>query len=341
MFWSIVALIASLVFAIAPEAAPEKPESPPMLPKTFERHETKDRFGRTITYYIRAPLSETDKLPLVLYIGGSGAQSAWTRVQDRVVLNYGASVIAAAAKGKGRFVIVERPGVEFLGTVDQPGSAIGASETFCKEHTLDRWAEANRAAISDALSLPGVDPTRLLVSGHSEGGLVACRVAASEPRVTHVASAAGGGVTQLFDLLMLARAGEFCGGASGDDCAKTLLAGWEDVRKDPDSAEKFWLGHPYRRWSSFLASSPMEELAKTKARVYLAQGGKDRAVSPDSFHALHAQLVSRGRDVKADFVADADHSFARTDAGGERVEGWPALWGAILTWYFTDSSTAK
>ncbi|MGH7241939.1 MAG: alpha/beta hydrolase family protein [Phycisphaerales bacterium] len=315
-------------------AAPASaPSAAPLLPKSFERHEATDAYGRTITYYIRAPLNETDRLPLVLYIGGSGAQSAWQTVKDTAVLSYGANSIAGAARGRARVVVVERPGVQFLGAAERPGSAEGSSDEFRREHTLDRWSEANRAALDAALKLPGVDPSRVLVAGHSEGGLVACRVAALEPRVTHVTSAAGGGVTQLFDLMVLAKSGAFCNGAPGPECEQNLIDGWKEVLKDPESSEKMWLGHAYRRWSSFLASSPLEELAKTDAKIYLAHGSADQAVAPASCDALYAQLLSRGRDVTANRMDGADHSFGRTDRDGKRIDGWQQLWTDVIIWY--------
>ena len=46
-----------------------------------------------------------------------------------------------------------------------------------------------------------MDAARTLVIGHSEGGIVAAYVAAKLPKVTHVASLAGGGPTQLFDFV--------------------------------------------------------------------------------------------------------------------------------------------
>lgn len=334
------ALLSLFVFVAASQpAAPQSTSGEPIaVPVSFERHETTDRLGRTITYYIRASLNETDRLPLVVYIGGSGAQSVWQRVNDTAALNYGASSVARAAKGKARLIVVERPGVEFLSSADHPGSAEGSSKEFRTEHTLDRWAEANRAALEAALKLPGVDPGRVLVAGHSEGGLVACRVAALDPSVTDVCMAAGGGVTQLFDLMVLAKAGEFCGGAPGAECEQNLIDGWREVLKDPQSADKMWLGHSNRRWSSFLASSPIEELAKTKARVYLAQGSADRAVAPASCDALYAQLLSRGRDVTANRVEGADHSFGRTDESGRRIDGWNDLWGEVIAWYLDKSA---
>ncbi|HEX6838567.1 MAG TPA: hypothetical protein VF334_18445 [Polyangia bacterium] len=101
--------------------------------------------------------------------------------------------------------------MKFLDESKHLGTAEGCSAEFLREHMLSRWAEAVAAAIRSAVKLPEVDPRRLLVVGWSEGGIVAARVAADHPRmVTHVASLAGGGPTQLFDLVVAA-------GTSGSD----------------------------------------------------------------------------------------------------------------------------
>lgn len=339
MFLSLAGLVLFSCIVVEPSApAPAPPAAPQVasvatLPSSFEKRQATDRFGRTITFYLRAPLDGTGDLPIVLFVGGSGAQSVWQQIKDKAVLSYGASVLAGEARGKARLMMVEKPGVEFLGAGERPGSAMGASAEFRTEHTLERWAEANRAALDAALKLPGIDASRILVCGHSEGGLVACRVAALEPRVTNVASAAGGGASQLFDLMLLARSGEFCQGGTGEECVQNLLNGWRDVLQDPQSADKLWLGHPYRRWSSFLASSPMEELDQTKAKIYIAQGTADRAVSVSSFDVLYAHLLSRGRDVTGKRIEGADHSFNRKNDDGSQVDGWTELWKDVIAWY--------
>src|SRR5262249_54419891 len=144
--------------------------------------------------------------------------------------------------------VVEKPGVKFLDGPARPGSAEGASEEFLKEHTLARWAEANAAALRAAWTLPGIDATRTLVMGHSEGGIVAARVAAELPQITHVASLAGGGPTQLFDLAETRgqpRADDKLGDA--ERRVQEVYEEWAKVQKDAESISKFWMGHPYRR----------------------------------------------------------------------------------------------
>jgi dipeptidyl aminopeptidase/acylaminoacyl peptidase len=242
--------------------------------------------------------------------------------------------LLSAAKGRVRVLVVEKPGVAFLDEAKRPGAAEGASEEFLKEHTLPRWAEANRAALLATWTMPDIDRSRTLVVGHSEGGILVARLAAEMPEITHVASLAGGGPTQLFSLA------ESRGQPRPDDKPgdaprrmQTVYDGWADVQKDPESTTQFWMGHPYRRWSSFLATSVTAELSRTKARLFLAQGGRDTSVPPTGHDVLVAELRAAGRDVTAERIDDADHSFRKADEPQGSPGGMQDLFRRVVEWF--------
>jgi hypothetical protein len=48
---------------------------------------------------------------------------------------------------------------------------------------------------------------------------------------------------------------------------------------------------------------------------------------------LHAHLLANDRDVKAQLVEDADHSFRIERDDGEIVDAWSAVMRDILDWY--------
>jgi pimeloyl-ACP methyl ester carboxylesterase len=224
--------------------------------------------------------------------------------------------------------------VKFLDAPKRPGTAEGASEEFLKEHTLPRWAEANVAALRAVWTLPGIDRSRALVVGHSEGGIVAARIAAELPGVTHVASLAGGGPTQLFSLAEIR--GQPRPGDKPGDATRRMQAvydEWARIQADPDSISRFWLGHPYRRWSSFLKTSVEAELLRTKARIFLAQGTLDAAVPVTGHDVLGAELRVQGRDVTAERLEGADHGFRRQDDPKDSTQGMQALFGRLLEWF--------
>jgi pimeloyl-ACP methyl ester carboxylesterase len=235
--------------------------------------------------------------------------------------------------------MVEKPGVRYLDPAGKPGEPPGTPE-FCREHTLERWTEAVKAAIRAARRIHGVREDRLLVMGHSEGGIVASRVAREMGAVvTHVGCLSGGGPTQLYDLIGLVRRGKLMGHSSDDPEArvKTFLALWGDVLADSMSADKLFLGHPYRRWFTFLRSSPMQELTTVDARIYVAQGLEDVSVDPESADVLFAQLKTLGKDVTYDRVPGAGHAYAMKDRPNEN--GWQKVMGRVVDWYLNDDRT--
>ena len=168
---------------------------------------------------------------LSLLLVGSGCQSLFTKRGDGVGDGL-QGVLLKEANGSVRVLAVEKPGVEFQDMPARPGTAEGAGAEFLKEHTLPRWAEANAAALKAAWTLPGVDAGRTLVIGHSEGAIVAARVAADLPGVTHVASLAGGGPTQLFSLAELASRPRPDGGTAAIH-GTGLPRPWHERRGDP------------------------------------------------------------------------------------------------------------
>jgi len=302
----------------------------------FSRYTTIDTFGRRITFYLSdLPDSlQHATRPVALVIEGSGAQSVWVKVGDRIGGSL-QNLMRRAARHRVRVLVVEKPGVEFLEQRERPGGAEGSSATFRREHTLERWAEANAAALRAVLAMSRIAAAPVLAAGHSEGADVACRVAAIEPRVTHVASLAGAGASQLFDFLHLAaqpREGDAPGAA--EQRRQQMIAEWRAVQADPQSIDAFWLGHPHRRWTSFLAGNRLEDLLRTPARVFLAHGTADASVPVASADWLFAELLARGRHVRYERLEGADHGLQTPGAAGDRASpgGLEHVLAQVIDW---------
>ena len=331
-------LLVSIVSGAHKARAQTKDERPTLANKSaripsqpYEKFSTRDRFKREINFYLSEAGGGQDRLPLVLYIEGSGCGSRFEERNGRILPAGGHIVVADVFKNKARVLVVEKPGVKYL---FQPPEGCQELAEFNREHTLERWVEANKAAVAAARRLPQIDKNRTLVVGHSEGGLVACRVARElAGSVTHVATIAGGGPSQLFDLISLARKGEFFDRISsdGEKRVQYVLDNWRKIEADPMSAEKFFFGFAYRRWSTFLSSSPLEELTAVKANIYIAQGTSDKAVDPASADTLYAQLVAKNKPVTYDRVEGANHSF-RIE-GKPKTDGWEELFVRIRDWF--------
>lgn len=303
----------------------------PVLGQPYEKFSTRDRFGREIIFYLSKAAASQNSLPLVVFIEGSGCGSRFEERNGKIRPAGGHIVVADVFKDKARVLVVEKPGVKYL---FQPQDGCKDLAEFNRELTLERWTEANEAAIRAARRLPQISKDKTLVVGHSEGGLVACRIARDLPQiVTHISTLAGGGASQLYDLLALARKGEFFDEVSPDSEVRVsyVLDKWKEIEADPMSADKFFFGFAYRRWSTFLASSPIEELSAARAKIYIAQGTEDKAVEPTSADALYAQLVAKNKQVVYDRVEGANHSFRIKDK--PKVDGWQELFERIAKWF--------
>jgi len=311
---------------------PVPPKLSPLRGQPYLQFKVRDDLGRDVVAYVSEPASGGKAVPLAVYVQGSGCGSHFARQGDRWVPRNGHMGLLEAAQGRFRVLIVEKPGVIPGDDPTTPAESAGRPE-FRREHTLERWTEALLAAIRSARTLPGVDRSRLLVVGHSEGGLVASRLARMLPEVTHVAVLAGGGPSQLADLTALVRRGRFLGNVSADPDAReaALQTAWQDILAHPDDPNRLFLGYAYPRWASFLASSPVEELSEVRwARVMVAQGLADDAVEPFTADVLTASLRVQGIDVTEVLVPHADHSFALSGTPGR--DGWREVLGQVTDW---------
>ena len=316
---------------------PKQERAVPGMP--FDRYTTVDGFDRTVTFYL-SHSPKGSQLPVALFIHGSGTGSVFSERDGKV---YGGlhNLLLAAGKGRFRVMVVEKPGVAFGTMAKSPGTAEEGTAEFRREHTLPRWVEAVNAALCATHRLADVDWKRTLVVGHSEGGIVAAHLAAANRLVTHVGVLSSSGPTQLFDLIELAGQARPSDRSPSDGAARAeeIRAGWAKVLADPDSADKFWLGHPHRRWSSFLKTSTLEGLKASRAAVFAAHGAADKAVPVASFDVLRAELTARGRDLVAVRLEGCDHGFRKPDEPPNSTRGFQEVFGQAVAW-FQEKQTA-
>lgn len=326
-----------------PSAATDFESLPPF---GYTRMTTSDAYGRTIESYL-SDAPDADVRPLVVSVQGSGCSSLFGLTDSGRVYGGLQSLVHRDFGDRVRVLVVEKPGVSFGDRPDQPGVGDGCPEVFLREHTVERWTEALRASIAHAVQQPGVDPERVLILGHSEGADMAAHVAAADPAlVSHVALLAGAGVTQLFDLMVLVGQSRSDDEPEADRNARVLevLETWRAIASDPDSITKTAWGHPYRRWSSFMANSSAASLERiaTTTPMFLAQGTADRSSPVVSFDAAVARVLVAGGDPVIRRVPGVDHGFARVDdsggegPGGQGAEGLQAIMGEAVEWFLAD-----
>src|SRR5262245_9297283 len=102
-------LLASLSLILTEPVATRDPVD---LPVPFDRYFTQDEFGREITWYLSHTRSKK-VLPLIVFIQGSGNVSHFSKQKGQIAGGLQMPLLAAA-KGRARILIVEKPGVRYL-----------------------------------------------------------------------------------------------------------------------------------------------------------------------------------------------------------------------------------
>ena len=81
--------------------------------------------------------------------------------------------------------------------------------------------------------------------------------------------------------------------------------------------------------------SVTDELLRTKARIYLAQGAADTSQPPTGHEVLVAELRAHSRDIHEELVEAGDHGFAPKNSPPGPPRELQAMFGRILGWFLT------
>jgi pimeloyl-ACP methyl ester carboxylesterase len=301
-------------------------EDYPVGDKPFRRYVAEGRDGKRITFYLSTQQAPSQPVPLIVWVQGTGCSSQFVSVGGRMSRGL-QGVLYAVAGARARVLAVEKPGVEFLDDPPDDADASACRPEFLAGYTLDRWAATIADAIAAAQKLPGVDTSKTLVMGVSEGGIVAMRVSNVSPVVTHAASLSGGGPVYLFHLAEFMRGKKL-------DAEKEVYACWSEIVKDPESTTKFCWGQTYRQWYSFMKTSVIAEALKSHALLYFAQGTADTQQAIAGFDVLRAELAAKQRDAVFERIEGADHALDLPNQ--QAPEGLEAVFGRVVDWFLRD-----
>jgi pimeloyl-ACP methyl ester carboxylesterase len=322
---SFAALFASLPLAIhaAGDATLRQESMAGIAP--FERFVATGPGMPDTRFYVSTPQA---KAPLVLFIQGSGCAPA---IYETAPGKPAASVFALVPLGRGgkhAAMVVDKPYAPPAPPADQ-GGATACPSAFNDHFSMDSWLVALKTALGHALALPHVDRSRVLVIGVSEGATMAAALARDLPEISHVALLGATGPSQYYDFVVKA----YAQGADDSDRLRRLQeldAIHAAIAADPRSGSKFAWGHPYKRWSSFFKESSLDNLARSKAHVYIVSGMRDTNVPTLSTEVLYAGLKTRGRDVEIRRIRGAGHDLLQPGAGYGELE---KEYAAILRWF--------
>ncbi len=241
------------------------------------------------TLTLPAGASATQRVGAVVTISGSGAQDrdeAIPSVRGYVPFREVADTLS-------------RRGIAVLRYDDRGfGESTGSLATAT---SLD-FADDVRAAVAWLRQRPEVDPDRIALVGHSEGGLVAPLVAVGDPRLAAVVLLAGPSRTGREILAYQNR--------SAIERDTTLPPGGRDSALSAARARVDSLARTNRWMAHFLDHDPLPTARKLRLPVLILQGATDRQVTADQAAELAEAIRAGGnRRVVHHVFSETNHLF--------------------------------
>ncbi len=240
--------------------------------------------GFSLAGTLSRPAAASDaRLPAVVLVGGSGPTDRDEMVFGIPVLGQVANAIADAG-----FIVVR---------YDKRG--VGQSGGRLEAATLADYADDLRAAVKFLADRKDVDPKRIAVIGHSEGGDVALLAAAKEKKIAAVGLVATPGASgaelvleqqeHLLDRSKISDADKQAKIALQKKIQQAVITGtgWEDIppalRKQVDNPE----------FQSLLTFDPAKVVPDVHQPILILQGTLDTQVAPANADRLEALARKR------------------------------------------------
>jgi pimeloyl-ACP methyl ester carboxylesterase len=244
--------------------------------------------AHTLAGTLTLPKDRAGPVPAVVTISGSGQQHRDSDVYP------GYAIFREIADALGR------SGVAVLRLDDRgTGSSTGDFTTA----TSADFANDTRAALAYLRTRPEIDASRLVLLGHSEGGIIAPMVAASDATVAAVVLLAAQSQT---GREVIASQNRFVIDADTtlkSDVARDSTLAWAVEQLEIMATNIPWLNF-------FLDYDPLPTAARVRQPVLILHGATDRQVTADQAERLAAAIRSGGNThVEVQIFPELDHLF--------------------------------
>lgn len=304
--------------------APNRPQTPaPPYPYRAEDvgYDNPARAGVHLTGTLTIP-NGPGRFPAVLLITGSGAQD-----RDETIFGHKPFLVLADYLTRRGFAVLR---------VDDRG--VGGSTGASANDTTVDYATDVEAGVSWLRSRPDIDPARISLIGHSEGGIIAPIVAAHDHSISRIVLWAGPGLSGADVIVGQVRAIALASGASvaqAEVAAQvqrellTAIIAAPDAEAAQVAATRVLAGHgapapseaTLRQLTSgwyrnFIAYDPAPTLSSVRVPVLAMLGGKDVQVAPgENAPALRNALADNPR-ARVVELPGLNHLFQTATTGG-------------------------
>lgn len=154
------------------------------------------------------------------------------------------------------------------------------SDEYIQKCGMDWEIQASIKVIDTLGRMLQNSSNKVIAMGFSEGGILVTRLAAESHKITHLVSMVSTGLNQFYSSIINRRMDAATGAMThteAQDAIDSLFAVYKRIYDDPNNTEKWYYGHPYKRWGSFCNYIPLEDLVKLEIPIYYLNGSIDRS----------------------------------------------------------------
>jgi len=291
--------------------------APPGAPFTAEEV-TIEAKGFTLAGTLLLPKSAKRPLPAVITITGSGQQ---TRDEPIPYPN-----LAAYKPFRQVAETLAARGIAVLRVDDRGVGGSGGRDTL-RTAATSNFADDVRAEVAYLRSRPEIDPKRIALVGHSEGGIIAPMVASNDPQIAAIVLMAGS--AKRGDQISMDQMGELLDKTPGmtpeikaqklaeeQEAIKAVQTG-ADLSKYPAQVKLPWT-------KEFWTYDPLPAIRKVRTPILILQGGVDHQITPEQASMLETAAREGGnQDVTKRIFPGLNHLFLPAATGS--LTEYPSL----------------
>lgn len=282
--------------------------APPNAPFTAEEVTVPVK-GYTLAGTLLLPKVKKGRVPAVITITGSGQQTRdepmpWPNLSKYRLMRQIAEALASR-------------GIAVLRVDDRGVGGSGGGDTLLTA-TTSSFADDVRAQVAYLRTRAEIDPKRIALAGHSEGGIIAPMVAVSDPQIAAIVLLAGGGkrgdLISKEQLEAALAATNLTPEAKDQERAKQAeiiraVQTGGDLSKYPAEVRYPWT-------KEFWTYDPLDTIRKVRQPILILQGGLDQQIRAEQAGLLEQAAVAAGnRDVTQQVFPNLNHLFLPSKTG--------------------------
>jgi hypothetical protein len=270
-------------------------EAPPGAPYTAEQVRIPTGRGYELAGTLTRPVMNR-LVGVAVTISGSGPQERDSRL----------SMLPGYAIFREIADTLARRGIATLRFDDRGIGASGGAESM-QDATSADFADDVRSVIAWLRKRPDIDGMRIALVGHSEGGMIAPMIAATDPTIKAIALLAGQAYTGRRVMMFQNR--EAIDQAPLSSAQRDSIWATVPSRLDTLATTNKWIGF-------FMTHDPIATAKRVKQPVLILQGETDHQVSPEQADTLVAAFKAGGnRAVTMKRFPATNHLFLNDPSG--------------------------